>query len=174
LLVAGFGYPPNEAAATRLVERVLPLVRDPRARVVLVGRDLSPELQRRWSGRPVNWLGVVDDLTPLYARAAAVVLPYDRSTNTGTPLKVAEAIANGIPVIATPNATEALGLVAGTHVLAAATDRELAAAITRLLNDEDLARELARQAHVWARENLAPDRLAERLKRDSRLAAASG
>ena len=169
LLIAGFGYPPNEAAAIRLVERILPLVlaRESGVTVTLVGRDLNPKLVRRWIGRPVRWAGVVDDLAPLYAAAAAAVLPYDASTATGTPLKVAEAIANGVPVVATPNATEALGLESGRHVLTAETDDGLARAIAALLADRQVADELAREAHAWARENLAPDRLADRLRTQS-------
>ncbi len=172
LLVGGFGYPPNERAAQRLVEEVLPYVtrRHPDAVVTLVGRDLRSSLIRRWTGRPVRWLGVVDDLRPLYRRAAALVLPYNRSTQTGTPLKVAEAVANGVPVVATPNAVEPLGLIDGEQVLVGETGKELAEAVVRLLDDGDAARALAVRAHIWARDHLAPESIGRRLAQESRLA----
>jgi glycosyltransferase involved in cell wall biosynthesis len=172
LLVAGFGYPPNVAAATRLVESILPRVRErvPTARVTLVGRDLPPRLKHRWSTQPVSYLGVVEDIQPLYDRAAAMVLAYDPSTRSGTPLKIAEAMANSLPVIATPNATSGLGLTNGAQVLTATTDADLADAVTSVLLDRALAGRLAEAGWRWARENLTPERIAARLANGSRLA----
>lgn len=165
LLVGGFGYPPNEAAAVRLVEEILPLVQAecPSASVSLIGRDLRPELRDRWKALPVRWHGVVDILDWHYERATALVLAYDPSTNAGTPLKVAEAAARGLPVVATPNATEPLGLCHGVHVLNATNSAALAESVLRLIADPDAADALARRAHAWARENLDPQALARRL-----------
>jgi NDP-sugar pyrophosphorylase family protein len=81
--------------------------------VLLVGRDLNPDLVDRWRGLPVRWVGVADDLARVFEDAAALVLSYDPSTETGTPLKVTDAIAHGVPVVATTNATAPLGLVEG-------------------------------------------------------------
>jgi glycosyltransferase involved in cell wall biosynthesis len=175
LLLGGFGYPPNAAAACRLVEEILPRVlgRHPNARVVLVGRDLSPELVERWRGDPVSWLGVIDNLGPVFEDAAALVLPYDPTTETGTPLKVADAIAQGLPVVATPNATEPLGLLAEEHVLTGQTPAEVAEAVSRILDDEDSAVERAQRAHAWALTHLDPLRTAHRLQRESVLARRS-
>jgi glycosyltransferase involved in cell wall biosynthesis len=174
LLIGGFGYPPNEAAAVRLVEEVLPkVVRSvPKAHVTLVGRDLRTDLREPWADRPVSWLGVVDDLVPLYRRAAALVLPYDPTTQTGTPLKIAESMAQGLPVVATPNATRELGVRSGEHVLNAVTADELAGATVRVLTDEPRARALSRSAHAWTRQHLAPDRILARLRRESILSSA--
>lgn len=176
LLVGGFGYPPNEAAAIRLVEEVLPLVRErhPDVSVTLVGRDLSPALQKRWAAEPVRWHGVVDDLQPFYDRATALVLAYDASTNTGTPLKIAEAIARGVPVVATPNATEPLGLYDDLHVLTGSTGAELAAAVDRVLADPLATEERARRAHDWAQRTLDPRAIAQRLRRESLVGTLGG
>jgi glycosyltransferase involved in cell wall biosynthesis len=174
LLVGGFGYPPNAAAARRLVEEILPRVRDqhPDVRVVLVGRDLSPVLFEHWRDLPVCWLGVVDDLASVFQDAAAFVLPYDPTTQTGTPLKVADAIAHGVPVVATPNATAPLGLIAEEHVLTGESPAELADAVCRVLDDDEDARKRSRRAHAWARAHLDSCESARRLKHESVLARA--
>lgn len=173
LFVAGFGYPPNVAAATRLVEEILPRVRrtHPNVQVELVGRDLPGDAASRWARNGVTWHGVVDDLAPLYRRAAAFVLAYDASTEAGTPLKVAEAVANGVPVVATPNATEPIGLEHETHVLTAVDSAELAAHVVHILDGADDAAARASRAHAWAAENLAPAAIARRLRERSRLCA---
>jgi glycosyltransferase involved in cell wall biosynthesis len=172
LLVAGFGYPPNAVAARRLVEEVLPRVRNrhPDARAVLVGRDLSPAHVERWRNSPVRCLGVVEDLRPVFDDAAAFVLAYDPTTETGTPLKVADAIAHGLPIVAKPIATAPLGLAPHEHVLTGETPSELAEAVLEVLDDEHAAEERSRRAHVWALEHLDPNRTAQRLQRESILA----
>lgn len=171
LLVAGFGYPPNEAAAIRLVEEILPQVERsfPETRVCLVGRDLRSELSRRWSGRPVVWHGVVDDLEPFYANSAALVLAYDPSTDAGTPLKVAEALACGLPVVATRNATQPLGLVHDVHVLNADHSEAIAESVCRILDDPESAHQMALRGYARAREALDPTAIAASLRTASLL-----
>lgn len=172
LLVGSFGYPPNEAAAIRLVEEILPLVRrtHPTVRVSLVGRDLRAELRNRWQGQPVVWHGVVDDLGAFYEESTALVLAYDPSTNAGTPLKVAEALARGLPVIATPNATQPLGLVPDVHVVNAEDTGGLAESVRRLLDDPEAAHAMALRGHAWARETLDTRAIAASLRTTSCLA----
>ena len=173
LFVGGFGYPPNEAAATRLVEEILPLVlrTHPSVTVHLIGRDLRAELRDRWQGLPVLWHGVVDDLTTFYEQSTALVLAYDPSTDAGTPLKVAEALARGLPVVATQNATQDLGLEHGVHVLNADDANSLASSIRRLLDDPESAFALALRGQAWARATLDPEAIAQTLRASSCLAA---
>lgn len=172
LLIAGFGWRPNQAAATRLVERILPRVRShfPDVQITLVGRDLDSKLLRRWVSLPVTWLGRVDDLEPLYETASAVVLPYEASTATGTPLKIAEAVARMVPVVATPNASAPIGLRPDEHVLVGETDAEIAAAVCDVLAHPVESIRRAERAHRWARENLTPESISTRLRECSVLA----
>ncbi|MGB9183724.1 MAG: glycosyltransferase [Solirubrobacteraceae bacterium] len=158
LLVAGYGYPPNLAAAERLVEEVLPLVRrSVEARVTLVGRDLPLETARRWSSLPgVAVLGAVDDLSGHLERAAGVVfLP---SWSTGTPLKIAEALAYGLPLVANSIAVAGLeGLRDGEHFLLADSSRAAAKQVVRLITDRCLHRRLVAAGWAYARGTLSYD-----------------
>jgi glycosyltransferase involved in cell wall biosynthesis len=158
LLVAGYGYPPNLAAAQRLVEEVLPLVRrSVEARVTLVGRDLPLETARRWSSLPgVALLGAVDDLSGHLAQAAAVVfLP---SWSTGTPLKVAEALAYGVPLVANSIAVAGLdGLRDEEHFLLADSCEAAARQVVRLITDSRLHSRLVAAGWAYARGTLSYD-----------------
>lgn len=157
LLVAGYGYPPNLAAARQLVEDVLPLVQRvaPQARATLVGRDLPAEFAARWSALPgVSVAGVVDDVSPYLRRAAALVfLP---SWSTGTPLKVAEALASGLPLIANSVAVAGLaGMRDEDHFLRADSSVAAADQAIRLLADRALQRRLAAAGWQFARDALS-------------------
>ncbi len=96
LFVCNAGYPPNRDAAHALAA-LWPRVRArrPSATLRIVGRGTET---LRLDG--VTVVGEVDDLGAEYARAAFVVAPV--TTGGGTQLKVAEALAAGRAVVATP------------------------------------------------------------------------
>ncbi len=82
-------------AAAPLIRRGMPL------RLVLVGKDLArpPPSPYPAAGhrRRVLWPGPIDDMPTLYRAVDAVALP---SRNEGTPVVLIEALACGVPVIA--------------------------------------------------------------------------
>ncbi|HVE68534.1 MAG TPA: glycosyltransferase family 4 protein [Solirubrobacteraceae bacterium] len=173
LLIAGFGWPPNVAAAETLVEELLPRVRrrHPNAHVTLVGRDLSPRLIDRWRNAPVRWLGTVESTGPYLRRAAAVVFAPPSSAATGTPLKIAEALAAGLPLVATPVASEALGLEPGVHAVIDYDLDVLADGICRIIEDASFADRLRDAGRSWVVDNLSSASIAARLRRESVVAS---
>jgi glycosyltransferase involved in cell wall biosynthesis len=132
IFVASFAYEPNRNAARFLVEEVLPRVWTalPDTRLALVGGGLDEPL----SGDPrVEALGFVDDLAAVYARASCAVVPLLQGG--GTPLKLLEALAYGLPVVATPRAAAGLAVSDGAHCLIAGNAQSFAAALVRILRD---------------------------------------
>jgi glycosyltransferase involved in cell wall biosynthesis len=88
-----------------------------------------------------------DDLLAWYRWADAFVLPSDKE---GMPLVLLEAMAAGLPIVA----TDVLGtraLVEGVGVLAAPNPKALAAAITEIAGDPVLRQRLAEQSRARAR-----------------------
>jgi glycosyltransferase involved in cell wall biosynthesis len=169
LLVGGFGYPPNVAAARALVEEILPRVRirHPDVSVALVGRDLPTELLDRWRPLPVTWHGVVPDVTPYLRRAALLVFAPPSGAGAGSPLKVAEALAQGTAVATTPTGARGLELVPGRHALISSTPAELADAISQLLDDPRRRDAMVAEGHRFALEHLSLQRILERVRRES-------
>jgi glycosyltransferase involved in cell wall biosynthesis len=131
LFVADFTYAPNRNALRFLVDEVLPRVwRElPDARLVVVGRgmDETPTDER------VEALGFVPDLGSAYARAACVAVPL--LEGGGSPLKFVEALAFGVPVVATPLAAAGLEATASEHYLEADGADAFAAAVVRVLRE---------------------------------------
>jgi glycosyltransferase involved in cell wall biosynthesis len=158
LFVGDFTYGPNREGLAFLVDQVMPAVwRElPEASVDVVGRGLdTPPADPR-----VRALGFVDDLDAAYAAADAAVVPL--LAGGGSPLKFVEALAHGLPVVATSHAAALIGHgQAGEHFLAAADAESLAAALVSVLRGE--ADGLGPRGRSLAEQYLSVDALARQL-----------
>ncbi len=117
LLVGNLSYAPNRWAATDLVRHVQPALAERRGEpveVTLVGAAPASVLALAHRAG-VTVTGPVDSLDEAYAAADLVVLPLVPAG--GTRLKVLEAFARQVPVVATAAAVEGLGIEPGVHAL---------------------------------------------------------
>jgi glycosyltransferase involved in cell wall biosynthesis len=132
LFVGDFTYDPNREGLAFLIEQVMPLVwvRRPGIRVAVAGRGLSgPPADER-----IAALGFVEELRAAYAASDVVAVPL--LSGGGSPLKFVEALAYGLPVVATRHAAARLeDATAGEHFVAAADAGEFAHALEVLLDD---------------------------------------
>ncbi len=145
LFVANFHYEPNRNGLRFLLDEVLPLVwaQLPDARLALVGAGLERPAS---TDRRVETHGFVEDLDGAYASASCAVVPLLQGG--GTPLKLIEALAYGLPVIATPRAGSGLGVHDGEDCLIADGAPAFAAALVRVLGEG--APELAHRGRALA------------------------
>ncbi len=159
-------YPPNEDAALRLIEHVMPAVRRrlPRARLAIAGRDPTPRLRGAAAGRP--WLevtGYVPDVRPYLERASVFAAPL--RFGAGIQNKVLEALAMALPVVASPGA--AVGLVRGGErppLVVADGDDAMASALVDMIEAADrdpTPHDLARR---WVTDRFDWGRIGERLE----------
>ena len=153
VFIGHLAYPPNVDAAQRLASFILPRVRNalPDARLVLAGRTPRPEVQALAGLPGVELIEDPADVAPLLSSAHLTIVPL--TAGGGTRIKILEAMAAGVPVVATPIAAEGLDLVENDEVLLSQSDETLAEmAIGLCLDPERRARQRLR-AHqaVWAR-----------------------
>jgi glycosyltransferase involved in cell wall biosynthesis len=154
IFVASFDYPPNRNALGFLLEDVFPRVwlELPAARLAVVGAGLT----RPASADPrVETLGFVEDLRRAYADARCAVVPLLQSG--GTPLKLIEALAHGLPVIATPRAAGGLAVRDGESCVLADGADAFAGALVRVLRHG--APELGRRGRLLVEEHYSIEAL---------------
>jgi glycosyltransferase involved in cell wall biosynthesis len=96
--------------------------------------------------RPLGW---VDDLDSVLGSAAALVSPL--RIGSGTKIKVLEALARGLPVVATPHGVLGLGVGRAEGCLVESTPAGLAAALAEVADPGRNAALSAGAAGAWAR-----------------------
>jgi glycosyltransferase involved in cell wall biosynthesis len=160
LFVGSVRHFPNATALTWFWELVWPLLRDCRLTVIA-----GPDAREHWqaftgqpdlpSGPGLHLHGFIADVKPFYDEANLAIVPTQVSA--GTNLKVLEAMATRRAVVSTSSGCAGLGLRDGESVVVADTPKEFAAAIERLLaDDEDRsriaanARRLAEERYSWS------------------------
>ncbi len=160
LMIGDFKYRPNVSGLDFLVRAVLPLVWRSLPDVVLtvVGRGL--EAWRSPDAR-IAVTGFVEQLAPMYASADCVVVPL--TEGAGTPLKFVEALAYGMPIVATPLAAKGLEVSAGVHYREGEGASAFAHAVIEVLRDGDAG--MGAQARKLAEREYSIEALAERLAR---------
>ncbi|MEW9834370.1 glycosyltransferase [Mesorhizobium marinum] len=135
LFIGHLGYQPNVVAAERLAASILPSVRRafPSARLILAGRSPHPRVAGLVALPGVELVENPHDLSTLYEQSHVAVVPL--SSGGGTRIKILEAAAAGLPVVATPVGAEGLAFEHGDDILIADSDEELAACIVELCSD---------------------------------------
>lgn len=154
LMIGDFSYPPNRLGLAMLAGEVMPLVwrEMPGARLRVVGRGLDAAT---YPEERIEVAGFVDSLASAYAEADVVAVPLTESG--GTPLKFVEALAYGMPVVATPLAAAGLDSQAGEHHLEGPDPATFAARILDVLRDG--APELAARGRRLAEEQYSVETL---------------
>jgi GT2 family glycosyltransferase/glycosyltransferase involved in cell wall biosynthesis/SAM-dependent methyltransferase len=156
LFVAGFGHPPNEDAAVWFTENAWPLIRaeDPSVRLWLVGSNPTENVKALAADENVLVSGYVTDeqLAGHYARARVVVAPL--RYGAGMKGKVVEAMRFGVPVVTTSIGAQGMEQLSGTIPVHDDAER-FAAAVLRLLSDDDAWRAQRRRQTEFAQENFS-------------------
>jgi len=136
-------YPPNLDAVRFFVNEVLPKVRDARPQTTLyvTGSTTCAPIEELAAKPGVVFTGHVADVRTQVAKSEVCVVPL--LSGGGTRLKVLEALALGVPVVATTKGAEGLTLEDGRELLIADTPSSLADATLRVLDDGDLAARLS-------------------------------
>ncbi len=154
LFVGLMDHAPNVAAAKMLAENVMPAVWRvrPEAQLTLCGANPTREVLRLGSARVVV-TGRVASVAPFLEQARVCAMPL--SQGAGSSLKILEALASGVPLVASEVAVRGFTLKSGTDYLPANDTATAAAHIITLLSsagDDERARRGRKfaEAFDWA------------------------
>jgi sugar transferase (PEP-CTERM/EpsH1 system associated) len=132
-------YFPNEEAVVYFARQVLPLIRRDIAgvRFLIVGRNPGRKVQDLQKLGGIEVTGFVPDVRDWLSQAQVAVAPF--TIAAGIQNKILEAMASGLPVVATSRAAQGLSPKVADMVDQGDTVEELAEKIVLLLRDPNLA-----------------------------------
>jgi polysaccharide biosynthesis protein PslH len=156
IFVGNMAYPPNIAAISYFVSQVFPKVqaRNPQCELVIIGPNPPETLVRECSQPGIQFSGFVPDLNEYLERATVSVAPM--RSGSGIQNKVLEAMASGIPVVATTVGLGGIQATPGQHLLVEDQPEQIAEAILRVFQEPELrqnliqnARHLIQEIYTW-------------------------
>ncbi len=156
VFVGSLRYEPNQEAVIGLATEILPAVRRrvADARLVVVGAG-ADQLPASVHAPGVEFLGRLESLDDVYASADVAVAPL--RFGGGTSIKVVEAFARAVPLVASTFAADGFGATAGEHLLIADDPTGFADHVISLAEDPARGVALAAAArrrfdehHQWA------------------------
>lgn len=166
VFVGSLDWRPNADAAVALAREIWPRCRAllPGARLVIVGRN-PPSHVQALASRDVFIEGSVPSVRPYLDRAFATAIPL--RAGSGTRIKILEAWAAGVPVVASRIAAEGLPCTDGIDLILAEEPGDFARALVRLWRNRQLAEDLAREGRRTV-EPFTAEKVAEAVARDYR------
>lgn len=164
LFVGGYRHPPNVDAALWLANDILPRLRAvrPDIHLSLVGSEAPPEVLALGERDGIRVHGHVPDLVPLLDAHRFSVAPL--RYGAGVKGKVNQALAHGLPVVATPCAVEGMGLSHGVDVLVADDAESFAATLLAAYEDEPLWERLVAGGLANTEREFSPERARQTLR----------
>jgi glycosyltransferase involved in cell wall biosynthesis len=165
VLTGNLGYFPNDDAARWWLRRVWPELRAarPEVRLVLAGARPSRRLREEAARGGAELVADPASLHPVLGRATIALAPL--RAGSGTPLKILEAWAAGVPVVASPWAAAGVGPGAEEAVVTAEGPAEWIDAVQSLFDDALRCRALVEAGHRRLAEVHAPERVREAWQR---------
>ena len=156
MFLGGFAHPPNVDAMRWFVGAVMPVLRARRAgiRLTIYGADL-PDAVAALARDDVVIGGYLPDLTPAFDRHRLSVAPL--RYGAGFKGKLAESLAHGVPLVASPIAAEGTGTADNAELLVALEADAMADAIIRLYRDPLLWGRLAAAGREYVATRLSPE-----------------
>jgi len=149
VFVGTLDYDPCDKAIQHFCATVLPKLhrKYPGLTFIAVGRNPSEKV-RRFADQDdrIVLTGRVEDVRPFVRTAAVFVVPL--LSGSGTRLKILEALALGTPVVTTRIGVEGIDVTPDSDLLIANSPDEFASAVSRIIDDEALARRLSQNGRL--------------------------
>ena len=154
-------YQPNILAIELLVNEVLPLLPE-YAEIKIAGRHGAHLVEELGKHARLKLILDPPAISEILEPAGFSILPIN--SGGGTRIKVLEAMAAGIVLIATAKAVEGLGLVPSKHYMQAETADAMVLAYLELSNNPEVAAKMATEARTFVSKSYGSDTIGHILR----------
>lgn len=153
IFVGNMSVPHNIFAAKYVSENLMPYFKKSSLKFDIIGANPSAEIKALAGKNNTEVLGFVDDLFAELRNSDLFVAPMFYSA--GVQNKVLEAMSVGLPVITSENVARSIGAKHNNELLVANTTAEYIEMIEKLLNNEELRRNIGMQGYKLIKNNFS-------------------
>ncbi len=156
IYTGNMSYFPNTDGILYFYHEIFPYVKErvPDVKLYVVGQRPPGKVRDLARDSNVIVTGLVEDIRSYYLRSAVAICPI--RFGAGTPFKVIESLALGVPVVSTAQGCAGLGVQGGRDILIADQPEEFAARVVELMENGALrntlsanGREFVEREHDW-------------------------
>ena len=162
VFIGGYNHSPNVDAVEYFVKEIWPLISErlPGVHFLVTGSNM-PASFSRFASENIIIRGYVDDLSALFDRCRLSVAPL--RFGSGVKGKIITSLSYGVPCVATPIATEGMGLITGHHILQADSPKEFTDAVVEAYTNPKLWENLSVNGMEAVKENYSIEVVKEKL-----------
>ncbi|PIY94067.1 MAG: hypothetical protein COY68_03540 [Candidatus Levybacteria bacterium CG_4_10_14_0_8_um_filter_35_23] len=145
LFIGDFKWMQNIDAVEQILSKIWPIILEEnlKTKLLIVGKKI-PQKIKSFGKEGIIFDENILDSADVYKRADILLAPI--RIGGGTSFKILEAMASGVAVVTTDLGIEGLGAVNGKQVLVGNNENELAKQVIRLIKENNLLRELTKNA----------------------------
>lgn len=153
IFTGNMGYFPNEDAVCFFYQEIFPFIKErlPEIKVYIVGANPSIKVRNFADNKTLFVTGYVDEVKDYLNRAYVAICPM--RSGSGIQIKMLEAMACGVPVLATTYAIGGIKVKPGKEVLLANEPKEFSEKVFLLLENKQLRNEVANNARRLVKNN---------------------
>ena len=150
--IGSLEWAPNQEALIWFVDKCWPKIRQkfPDLIFYVAGRNAPDWLIRKFNAPNIKFQGEVPDAYEFMNSKSIMVVPL--FSGSGMRIKIIEGMALGKPIVTTPIGTEGISTTSGKNILIAETVEEFVQAVSTLINDEEVFKEVSKNAIEYIHE----------------------
>lgn len=154
IIATFFSWRHNLDGLLWFIKNVMPLVRkiNPDITLTVIGKDI-PEFLRNYTSLGVNVIGYVDDVRPYLNKAGIYIVPL--FVGAGIRIKIIEAMAMQLPVLATSIAAEGINARSENGLFICNNENEFSSQILELTKNIEEAKKLGAEARKFSTLNFS-------------------
>jgi polysaccharide biosynthesis protein PslH len=163
-LIGSMNWFPTYSAACQLLLHIWPTIKQqiPNAQLQIVGRSAKSSLQNFLNLPDVTIEENVPDIEPYFRRARIFV--YMPTQGSGIKIKVAEALAWGIPIVTNEHGVEGLEVQDMVNINVCNSNEDAISRIIALLGDRNLCIKQVRAGRKLAEEQYSPKKIFDKVE----------
>lgn len=154
IIATVFSWKHNLDGLIWFIKNVLPILRQHSSliKLTVIGKDI-PEFLRNYKHEGVNVVGYVDDVRPYLNKAGIYIVPL--FVGSGIRIKIIEAMAMKLPVLATSIAAEGINAKAEDGLLICNNSKEFSEKILELIKNPLMAKNLGENSRKFSLSNFS-------------------